>query len=298
METRTANYAIEILDGALHANITNEEKLIVAREVVRAAFPPESPLAKELDSDTQKEPRNAEMLIRAALRVMPIYTQSTIPPNWPLTPPADELASRIQTEVRLSLNDRFMSSWIFRLCFGALAAAATLFTFGLFTLSSEVRRADTLVDEFHSKLAGEDKRLNEQEDTLKDRLRQANNEMTSQIEKAQLAAKDAQRDSLASLNKNLSDKVVAVEESKNHSVRQIDGFVQDAKNEIDGAVKTAKGTLDRVQANEEAQLQQKAQEIVKEMKSPTMHSVLGRSYKYMIVTMILLRFLCSRAVRL
>jgi hypothetical protein len=292
MKHETSETVQVILNRLLSGDRANEEKLIVAREIVKATFPPESLLAKELESNMHKENPDAATFIRSALAVLPIYTEaiSTAAKICPTPPPAlppDELANRIQTEVRLSLNEKFMSSWIFRLCVAALAAAATLFTFGLFTLSTEVRRADSLVDEFHSKLAGEDKRLNEQEDILKDRLRQANNEMANQIEKAQLAARDAQRDSMASLNKNLSDKVAAVEESKNHSVRQIDGLVQDAKNEIEGAVKTANGSLETVRANEQTQLQQKAQEIVKEMKSPTIRSVLGRSYYWMIGTMIL-----------
>ena len=46
-----------------------------------------------------------------------------------------------------------MASWIFKGVVGALVLALTAFSFGLFQLNSQVRRADQVVQEFNKQLA-------------------------------------------------------------------------------------------------------------------------------------------------
>lgn len=307
MDRETSSNVYSILKAVHDAKMPEQQKLMILREVLKATFPPESSLVKQLDADQGAASFRMDDFFHVAVSVLPIYTDrdSSLPNATPVASASDELSNRIGTEVRLSLNEKFMSSWIFRSCAAALCLAATLFTFGLFTLSTEVKRADALVDDFHNKLAGVDKRLAEQEDSLKDRLRQANNAMSDQIDKAQFATREAQKDSMTLLNKNLADRVSEVEGSKNRSIEQINQKVRDVedtrsntvaqmnqfvahgKSEIEGVGNTAKSELQLVQSNEEKLLREKAQVVINALASPTMRSLLNRSYYYMWAAIVL-----------
>ena len=80
-------------------------------------------------------------LIHSVAFLLPIYGSIAAPRT------STDLGRQIETEVRLAINERFGSAWIFRSAMVALSIAETLFSFGLFRLYGDVKQTDALVNE-------------------------------------------------------------------------------------------------------------------------------------------------------
>jgi len=282
MLRETSNTIESTLGRLQNSTFSTDEKLLVAREIFRITLPPESRLIKELDKteelphDSPEREKLLASLVSSARLLLPFYTDvpsPTVSDSASAGRSAD-LGRQIETEVRLSLEEKFWSSTFFKAVVAALFICVTLFSFGLFSLSRDVKQADAVVDAFRLKLSEADSKVASQEKNIDDRFRAANEDLAKRIEKAQEAERDAQANAMNALNKNLSDRVKEVEASK-----------ESAKAEINISAKNATGVLDAERDQQKAEVHAKAEQIVRELREPTVHTVLGRAFYLMLVTM-------------
>src|SRR5262249_8599739 len=149
-----------------------------------------------------------------------------------------------ETEVRLALNERFMASWIFKGVIAILALALTVFSFGLFQLNSQVRRADQVVQEFNKQLADSATLIATKDAELKHRLTVAHTQLRGEVDRAREAAQLAQRNSIAALNHELGKRVKDVDDSRDKAVKMIETRAA----EVDAARRDAGARIDKATA--------------------------------------------------
>lgn len=297
--------------------VSSEAKLLAVRETIRSMLPLESYIVKAAaeqptisTSATQSagsqpsgtsaaSSQQLQYLTDATLAFLPAATESGSVPRLGSNEP--ELAKLIETEVRLALNERFMASWIFKGVIAALALALTVFSFGLFQLNSQVRRADQVVQEFNKQLADSAMLIATKDAELKQRLTVAQGQLLGEVDRAKEAAQLAQRNSIAALNQELSKRVKDVDDSRDKAMARIDARANDVDNArrdavtridkaaaqmVDTDVKRttamAVKALESERDNQLESLRAKAARIVEEMKQPTIRAVLGRAFLAMI----------------
>jgi hypothetical protein len=238
-------------------------------------------------------------LIDATLAFLPAVTETGRAPRLGSNEP--ELAKLIETEVRLALNERFMASWIFKGVIAVLALALTVFSFGLFQLNSQVRRADQVVQEFNKQLADSAMLIANKDAELKQRLTVAQAQLLGEVDRAREAAQLAQRNTIAALNQELSKRVKDVDDSRDKAMKtietratEVDAARRDAVTRIDKTTAQmvdtdvkrtaaiAVKTLETERDNQLDSLRTKAARIIEEMKQPTVRAVLGRAFWAMI----------------
>jgi hypothetical protein len=257
------------------------------------------PSQPELSGASTASSQQLQHLIDATLAFLPAATETGRVSGLESKQP--ELAKLIETEVRLALNERFMASWIFKGVIAVLAIALTVFSFGLFQLNSQVRRADQVVQEFNRQLADSATLIATKDAELKQRLTVAQGQLLGEVDRAKEAAQLAQRNSIAALNQELGKRVKDVDDSRDKTVKmietratEVDAARREAVTRIEKATAQmvdtdvkrtaamAVKTLESERDNQLDSLRAKAVRIVDEMKQPTIRAVLARAFWAMI----------------
>lgn len=287
-------------------SMSSEDKMLLT-DVLRVALP-DSCLSKEAErlSEGQKEESSTTGdidkglidLINSALLLVPLHTESVISSE-------SNLGQHIETVVRVALNDKFRTSVIFVGSVGALLVAATLFTFGLVRVESRVTQADVILKQFDKQLADARNDMAKDEADIKDRLRAARKSFEDEIDKSEQSLAQAQKDSLAALDKNLQQQVTQVEHKKNQATGQISALTTDFENDKKNAgvalakeVETIKPDLQvsaakalkamsEEHANQVTALKHKADTALASLTEPAIGAVIGKAYWFMVTSFFL-----------
>jgi len=259
-------------------------KVVLLRDVVKQVLPPDSLFLKSLEErGTQNDVAG---LIAAAKLLAPDY------PEGP-APPTDD---RIETQVRLALNERFSGSLVFKGAVAALAIALTLFTFGLFNVWNNVQQAHAVVQKMNSELADAATLMTTKKEALDLDLSSQKQKLVAEINEANEQAREAQNHSMEALNKNLAQRVNEVEASKQSALAKMDGLTgevatersaalqkvqsleQDAGVQMQGHLRQSYAALDLEQQQRVDDLRARAKKLIEDIKEPTIRHVLGELF--------------------
>lgn len=267
-------------------------KLDILKKVVAEVFPYPHKLRPDTDTSEQKAAENVSNLISAILVTLPLFE------DVPSTKAPTDVTHQIESEVRQSLNEKFTRSPAFMFLLAIVGVGVTIFSYGLYSFNSDVKRADQVTKQFESQLNEADAKMLATERDLRKRL---NGEIDSTVVKIN----EMQSNSIKALSSDLEKRINEVDSSKRDAIQRISTQMVDFQREKSEAVESVKGQAGKlepqlteatkqgvatIQAKTQAKVDEfnrKADQTVAELGKPAIKMVLRRSYYFIVGSFIL-----------
>ena len=267
-------------------------------DALRAILRPVLPKGHILESlvagaaDPKDSQPSVEQLTATALIMLPLLEEEPPATSQEARIPED-VGRQIETEVRNSLNEKFVRSPAFMLLLAVVGTGVTVFSFGLFTFSSSARRADAVAADFEKRLNDADAKILSSERDLSKRL-------NGDIDTAMSKISGMQSDSIKTLSADLTKRITEVDAEKDAAMKRIkvlsDQFQQD-KNDAAQSVKdqatkvsprldaAATDAVTEIQTTTRKNLDEfkrQADQTVAELGKPAIKHVLTESYWFIL----------------
>ena len=225
---------LQLLKGIESLYVSTDIKADILKDVART-FPETSEIRKRLDTfqpTGPNAPRTLSELNEAVTFLLPLYSPAS---------PEDqqERQKDIETEVRLSLNEKFTKSPYFLGMMAMLAACITLFSFGLFSLNHDVKSADEQVNKMQQQVTSSAIQMN----TMTANQQAAMDKMTADHGTALTKSEAEFNNRIQTVESRVTDAEKSVATAINTRFKQELDEVRHTKEETNTAIGTTQSTI-------------------------------------------------------
>lgn len=242
---------LRLLDEIERSSIPLELKIDVLKDLSRARLPGDSEVRKRLEalgkSDGDRE--KAFQALKVAMRWLILHYSSLQPVGQ------EDWQKDIETEVRLSLDERFTKSPYFIAMAGMLAGCITLFGFGLFSLNKDVKSADEQVSRMQQQVTSATIAMNTMQANEEVAMSKSSQDFDERIKATESRIADAERDVTSIIGTRFEKELDEVNQAKEETLKSINLAGGQATTDIKSTENTLIGQLNRDAADRVAALE-------------------------------------------
>ena len=211
-----------------------EIKADMLKDFSSVAFPEESEIRQRLRASWTPNVPSEHLigdLIKAMTLLMPLYS------------PVDQQDWKrdIETEVRLSLNEKFTKSPLFLAVSTMLAICLTLFGFGLFHLNQDVKSADELVNKMQQQVTSDAIAMDTTQANAVAAINKSSGEFDEHLKTAEARITDAEKNVDASIDAKFKAELDEVHRTEDDTVKSINA----AGSQANASIKDTQNSLVR-----------------------------------------------------